>query len=215
MMTLLHCVTCASKKSAYKMTEVRELVLNYANDEDVNLRDGATIALREICPEQDDVLLVKLSQDKEWLVRDSAHIAAKNIDFPSSALVCATAKDLGDYDGYDEAPHYWALEALIHWKEKAAPAISIIEQWLRQEGLTQEHYHPDSTMDLVDGLGRAALSLLPLLKCFNAEYILQKELKEKEEVDDSDDEDALCENGIDLDFDAMEMLGIDTESLKK
>lgn len=199
---LLPCVARLARKADHRVEAVRQRVLSLANDSSDDRREAAAWALGSVCdPQQDMPLLIALSQDPEWVVRWAAHDSASYVEQPSAELVQATAADLGNYDGYDGAPHDEALSTLIHWGDKSAPAIEKIAAWIISEidDPCWDASDVRQAIELLTALGDTALPLLPDMQRLYA--IWHEDETDEDEVGDQDDIEDVSDTGMGLSFD--------------
>lgn len=158
--------------------------LEMTGSDDVELRSASPWGLALLGdPAQHESALLALLDDAESLVRLDACVALGECSEPTPALANAIVARLGDYVGCDV--HRQAWNALIAWKEGAAPAMAAIGGWLQRVNPSMDEVHAESVLELLSGLGLAARQLWPQVECYLASVYGNAEVSTAEESQSS------------------------------
>lgn len=176
-----------TERLSYAETDFFDIAMKLAGTENSNHRASAAEAFSYFSKMQEtEKIITSLAADPDWTVRFIAHRSAANIFAPSAELIQIVVKDLGNFDGYDEEPHYSAATTLIQWGEHSKAVISRIKTWI--EELAAPSYDLEGNdikivTELLDSLGSSAFSLKNPI-----EQLLEKCMPTQEE-DDGETED--------------------------
>ena len=110
-------------------------------------------------PAAHEASLLALLRDRDWRPRADAAGAASAWTEPSAELVLAVAEVLTGDDVHDGWLHSAALETLIAWGPRSAPAVGTFAAWLVTE--PDDPPHAEIVWRLVAALGPAAEGLRP------------------------------------------------------
>ncbi len=184
---LLTCAAELARKSRYRCGDVRERILPLVNAKSEVLRRAAATALGYVAQlPTDETLLIQLSKDQVDWVRVCAHRAAHYVTTPSSELVEATAQDLNKFDMNDGLPHDDAVETLANWGRQIMPAFEHIRRWLKARAADPFYYEDfqEQELMLIENLGEAACSLVPLLQKYDERITSDQEDDSREDQED-------------------------------
>lgn len=131
-----------------------------AGSAEPELRAAAASAFVRLDAERrHEAKLLALLDDEDWFPRYDACDVLSEWGAPTSAVVKAVARQLGNYDGYDGDPHAAALSTLTAWKRQSEPALLEIADWL--DNADADDISVGRLMDLLTALGPAASALQP------------------------------------------------------
>ena len=172
-----------ANKINHSMDKYLDIAKGFVRSTDPDCRCAAAKILGYVGSAANDggdmLLLVK---DKDWEVRTCAHDAAACWSDASNELILAVAQDVGNFDGYDEAPHYDALSALIQWGQRSDIAEVVVTEKLLQ--LTNEQGYDSSYINQVADLAEALGPKLNELK-----KVIRKIMDDLDESNNYDEED--------------------------